>query len=131
MEIFEIKHDGFRAIAHLESGKARLVSRRGNLSKSFLDLCESLAWEVDAQAAILDGEIVCVDSTGRSDFRSLLYRRKPVHFYAFNLLSSNGRDVRRLPLVKHKERLRRIIPPQPAPLLYVDHLDARGVDLFR
>ncbi len=69
---------------------------------------------------------MCLDSTGRSDFRSLLHRREPAHFYAFDLLHLNGRDLRQLPLVRRKERLRRLIPPQPARLLYVDHLKTRG-----
>src|ERR1051325_10168014 len=59
-------------------------------------------------------------------------RRTPQHFYAFDLLWLNGRDARALPLLERKRLLRRrIVPPQPSPVLYVDHIAGRGVDLFR
>ena len=55
--LFEIKYDGFRALAHIEHGRCKLVSRNGNEFKSFRTLSESLATEVK-RSAILDGEIV-------------------------------------------------------------------------
>ena len=58
-------------------------------------------------------------------------RREPQHLYAFDLLWIDGRDLRALPLFERKRLLRRFIPPQPAPVLYVDHVAGRGVDLFR
>jgi bifunctional non-homologous end joining protein LigD len=75
--IFEIKHDGFRAIAYVEQGSARLVSRKGNVYKSFQQLCESVPLELRAEDAILDGEIVHVRQDGRADFISLMRRRRP------------------------------------------------------
>jgi bifunctional non-homologous end joining protein LigD len=129
--IFEIKYDGFRAIAYVEPGRARLVSRKRNVYKSFDELCESLSRELKAREAVLDGEIVHVAQDGRSDFMSLMRRRRPAHFYAFDLLRLDGRDLRHLPLLDRKRQLRKVIPPQPAHILYVDHIDARGRDLFR
>jgi len=129
--IFEIKHDGFRAIAYLECGTARLVSRKGNLYRSFQELSESLPRELKATDAILDGEIVNVGQDGRGDFLSLMRRRRPAHFFAFDLLKLNGQDLRNLPLIKRKRMLRGIIPPQPAHVVYVDHLERRGTELFR
>jgi bifunctional non-homologous end joining protein LigD len=64
-------------------------------------------------------------------FYDLMRRRKPVHFAAFDLLWLNGKDLRWLPLLERKRILRGIVPPQPAPIFYVDHIDARGVDLYR
>ena len=58
-------------------------------------------------------------------------RRSPQHFCAFDILCVDGKDLRGLPLVKRKQILRRAVPSQPAPLLYVDHFAGRGVDLFR
>ena len=72
--LFELKHDGFRSLAYLENGKCRLVSRRRNTYKSFEVLGEALSG-LKAQSAILDGEIVALDSSGVSKFKELLYRR--------------------------------------------------------
>ena len=74
--IFEL-WDGFRALAYLENGRARLISRRGNVYKTFGALCEGLAESLPIRDAILDGEIVHLDDDGRPQFLSLLRRRSP------------------------------------------------------
>ena len=58
-------------------------------------------------------------------------RRTPQNFYAFDLLWLNGRDLRNRSLLERKCLLRELAPPQPAAVLYVDHVAGRGVDLFR
>ena len=63
--IYEIKWDGFRALAYVEDGVCRLTSRNGNVLKSFPDLAAGLPNELRANAAVLDGEIVCLDSDGK------------------------------------------------------------------
>jgi bifunctional non-homologous end joining protein LigD len=81
--IFELKHDGFRAIAYIEAGECQLVSRNLNHFKSFGSLKESLG-KIPVQNAILDGEVVCLDHNGVSQFNELMSRKgKPV-FYAFD-----------------------------------------------
>ncbi|HZT29453.1 MAG TPA: RNA ligase family protein [Bryobacteraceae bacterium] len=129
--LFELKWDGFRAVAYIEAGGGRLVSRNGNIFKSFPGLATSLAAAVGQHEAILDGEIVALDGSGRAQFYPLLHRRADPYFYAFDCLWLDGRDLRCLPLVKRKAILRRLVPRQPSRLLYVDHIDGRGVDLFR
>ena len=66
--IYEIKWDGFRALAYVEKGVCRLVSRNGNVFKSFPALASGLPDKLRAGAAVLDGEIVCIDSDGKSRF---------------------------------------------------------------
>ena len=56
--LYEVKYDGFRALAYVEAGTVRLVSRRGNVYKSFRELCTKLAGALPVEAAVLDGEIV-------------------------------------------------------------------------
>jgi bifunctional non-homologous end joining protein LigD len=58
--------------------------------------------------AILDGEVICVDETGRPIFLGLLRRKEPC-FVAFDLLWLNGEDLRPLPLVERKKRLKRLL----------------------
>ncbi|PYU17824.1 MAG: hypothetical protein DMG32_27210 [Acidobacteria bacterium] len=60
-----LKYDGFRALAYVENGSARLVSRRHNTYKSFDTLCTQIVQCLKVQDAILDGEIVCLDKDGR------------------------------------------------------------------
>ena len=59
--------------------------------------------------AILDGEIICADETGRPIFLEMLRGRHPVCFIAFDLLWLNGNDLRPLPLVERKKRLKRLL----------------------
>ena len=124
--IFEIKHDGFRGLAYIEDGTARLVSRNGNTFKSFAGLSAALGACFPARNAILDGEIVCLGADGRALFDKLLYRRAEPHFYAFDCLWLDGRDVSGLPLIERKRILRGLVPPQPCRLLYVDHVLGTG-----
>jgi bifunctional non-homologous end joining protein LigD len=83
--IFELKHDGFRAVAYVADGQCRLVSRRDNVYKSFDGLRAAIAHELRVKDAILDGEIVCLDALGRSQFKQLMFRRGNPFFYAFDL----------------------------------------------
>ena len=106
--IFELKVDGFRALAYIDDGVCELVSRRRNPYKSFRELANSLR-QLKVKSAIIDGELACLDSEGRSIFNELLFRRGCPIFYAFDLLYLNGRDLRQLPLIERKEKLRQII----------------------
>ena len=59
--IFELKIDGFRALAHIEAGEGKLISRNGNTFRGFADLATWIAEHLRVESAILDGEIACVD----------------------------------------------------------------------
>ena len=60
--LFELKHDGFRAVAYVADGECRLVSRRNHQHKSFAPLRAAIAGELRVTDAILDGEIACLDA---------------------------------------------------------------------
>ncbi len=94
-------------------------------------LCRQPYWARPLNDAILDGEIVALDVSGRADFYPLLHRRADPYFYAFDLLWLDGRDLRGLALVERKALLRGLAPRQPSRLLYVDHVVGNGVELFR
>ena len=126
--IFEPKLDGFRAVLYIEAGTARLVSRKGNTLKSFPHLTRALAESLPG-VAILDGEIVCLGPDGKPLFYDLMRRRRPQHYYAFDLLWRDGEDLRGLPLIQRKRRLREL-QAGLGPLLYVDHVAGSGVELF-
>jgi ATP-dependent DNA ligase len=111
--LFEVKHDGFRALAHIDGHHCAVVSRNGHTFTHWPHLCEELAHAVKAHDAVIDGEIVCLDGRGRSNFKSLLFRREWPYFYAFDLLAVDGEDLREWPLIERKRRLRRLIPSVP------------------
>ena len=70
--IFELKYDGFRALAIIEHGRAQLVSRNGHHFASFTDLGNCIGAALPrVQRAVLDGEIVCVDDLGKPHFKEL------------------------------------------------------------
>jgi bifunctional non-homologous end joining protein LigD len=129
--IFELKLDGFRAVAYIENSSARLVSRNQNVYKSFPGLTAAIETALRVRDAILDGEIVHLGPDGTPRFYDLMRRRSPQHFYAFDLLWLDGQDLRGLPLLERKRLLRGVIPEQPSPVLYVDHVATMGVELYR
>jgi bifunctional non-homologous end joining protein LigD len=122
------------------------MTRDGNTFKSFPELCAGLARDLRGRRCVLDGEIVCVDSEGKPQFRDLLFRRADPVFYAFDLLwdqhaSSddeeerrrfrNGEDLRYVPLTDRKLRLRAVMPKRAERLLYCDYVHEDGHGLFR
>jgi len=141
--LFEIKWDGYRAVAFIENGKARLVSRNQNdLTARYPELAD-LPRFIKAKTAILDGEAVALDSEGRASF-SLMQQRtgfRPgshrlvenaeviVLYYAFDLLYLDGYDWRRISLEERKKKLESLILPGDA-LRYSDHYPEHGKALF-
>ena len=141
--LFEIKWDGYRAIAFIENDKVRLVSRNQNeLTARYPELKDMPAF-VKAKTAILDGEVVALDADGRASFSLMQQRtgfrpggRKAVAnadvvvlYYAFDLLYLDGYDWRRVPLEERKKKLQSVLQSGDA-LRYSDHYEAQGKALF-
>src|SRR6476619_4602665 len=81
--IYEIKHDGFRALAIIERGTCRFFSRKNNALAGYRELREAVAHEVKARTAIVDGELVVADPDGRTVFAAMMQRgRHPVRYFA-------------------------------------------------
>src|SRR5262245_30349677 len=83
--IYEIKDDGFRALASVQAGECQLVSRNGNVFRGFRELSGWIGRRLKIDA-VFDGDIVVLDDYGRSQFNDLLFRRGSLYFYAFDLL---------------------------------------------
>src|SRR5215469_702344 len=79
--LFELKYDGFRALAYVTPERCELISRKGNVYKSFSALSAGIATALACEA-VLDGEIVHLDAEGKPQFYQLLYRRPPQYFVA-------------------------------------------------
>ncbi|MGC2314723.1 MAG: DNA ligase D [Candidatus Acidiferrales bacterium] len=139
--IFEIKWDGIRTIARVHDGTVRLWSRtKRDITPEFPEL-SAIAAAVNAKEALLDGEVVVLDSTGRSDFQRLQSRMGvrnpslqlvsdvPVVYYVFDILYCDGYDLRQVPLIKRKEFLKSILAANGL-VRYSDHQEGEGAKLF-
>jgi hypothetical protein len=127
--VFEPKLDGFRALAQIEGNRCSVISRNGNVFKSWRQLCEELAHAVRCDSAVIDGEICCLEPDGRTNFYDLLFRREEPYFYAFDLLMLNGEDLRALPLTERKRRLAAIMLKAECRVLFLDSIAEREGDL--
>jgi bifunctional non-homologous end joining protein LigD len=85
---------------------------------------------VNAEVAVLDGELAVLDHTGPTVFAAMMKHRQQARFYAFDLLYLNGEDLRQLPLLTRKAKLRRLLPSGSAHVLYVDHTKGAGQRLY-
>ncbi len=141
--VFEVKWDGVRCLLHLSPRGVRLQSRNlRDISGTYPELLD-VSSAVDARSAVMDGEIVALDSRGRSSFRLLQNRinlsseldvsraaaRTPVVFYAFDLLHLDGRTLMSDRLENRKSQLERILLPSPR-LRYSDHIDEDGTAFY-
>jgi len=128
--LYELKIDGFRALARIADGKGELISRNGNTFRGFAELAAWIAEHVNVEDAVLDGEIACIDGEGRPIFKDLLFRKSPCIFIAFDLLYLDGKDLRTLPLIERKRQLRQLLRRRRARILYLDHVENDGKLLF-
>jgi len=128
--VFEIKYDGYRALAVIRGGRCDLVSRNGHPFSSFTELSNAMKLSHQGQT-VLDGEIVCLDRKGRPRFNDLLFHRGEPSFVAFDLLMIDGKDLRREKLTDRKHELRRLLSRVPkSPAYYADHIEGYGTALF-
>ncbi|MDQ6813201.1 MAG: non-homologous end-joining DNA ligase [Bacteroidota bacterium] len=130
--IYEIKWDGYRAIAEVYKNGVRLYSRNGN---SFVANYPTI---VDALAAlkinaVLDGEIVVLNDDGNPDFQKLQhfdeFRNYPIVYYVFDLLELNGKQLYKLPLIERKKLLEQTLKKNDV-IKYSDHIEKSGEDFF-
>jgi bifunctional non-homologous end joining protein LigD len=128
--VFELKIDGFRALAHFQRGQGQLVSRNGNTFRRFAELAQRIASNLKVESAVIDGQISCVDGDGRPIFRDLLFGKGHCVFFAFDLLFLNGRDLRVLPLIERKRLLKMLLGRKRLPIRYLDHIAHDGRLLF-
>ena len=129
--LFEIKWDGYRAIAEVKGKDTRLYSRNGlSYNKAYPKIYNELVkLKLDA---IIDGEVV-VFRDGLPSFQAIQNYKStqslPIQFILFDCLQLNGKDVTKLPLIERKEILKSILPESDV-IKYCDHVVEDGVALF-
>jgi ATP-dependent DNA ligase len=132
--IHEIKHDGYRLTVHREGERVRLFTRNGHDWTDRYPLIVEAAHRIRMGSFVLDGEAVLLGVDGRSDFDGLHSRRHndEVQFYAFDVLMSDGDDLRKLPLSMRKASLARLLARRINGIFQSDFERGEiGPDLFR
>ena len=133
--IHEIKHDGFRTLLRIDRSDIRAFTRGGHdWSDKYgrvIDACRKLG----CRSALIDREIIVQDENGLSDFAALRAAIEGAShrlvMFAFDLLWL-GNDLRRLPLIERREKLRSLLPKdQRCPLQFSEHWDGSGAALFK
>ena len=129
--VFETKWDGFRMIADIAGGRVTLYSRNGEIiSDRYRDVAKAL--EKVKSGAVLDGELVALDAQGISHFQLLqnaLRAEAPLQYCVFDVMFAGGDDLRNLPLLERKKRLRRLLPRHPL-LRFSEHRANSGIAFF-
>jgi bifunctional non-homologous end joining protein LigD len=129
--VFDVKYDGFRGLAYIEQRRSRLISRNDNLMTRFDALADQIAAELDVNDAVLDGEIICSDESGRPQFYDLLRGTRAPAYVAFDLLWLDGANLRSLPLDERRQHLQTVLP-EASPIISVPvSVTGRGCELFK
>ena len=106
--VYEIKLDGYRALAIKNGKQVRLISRNEkSLNSRYPELVLALS-ELPFETGVLDGEIVVLDERGLPSFQRLQdlsarEKNRSLYYYAFDLINFQRRDLRRLPLLQRKQ----------------------------
>lgn len=134
----EIKFDGYRVQLRVEGGEATLRTRKG---LDWTDKFPAIAKEGSRLSdALLDGEIVALDHHGVPDFSTLQAaisdgKTDDLIFYAFDLLFSDGEDLRHLPLSERKTRLKQLLETRSKAaarsIRYVEHFEGDADAIFQ
>jgi bifunctional non-homologous end joining protein LigD len=128
--LFDLKYDGFRGMCYIEPDGCRLLSCNGKTFARFETLARQVATELGVSEAIVDGEVITADETGRPQFYDLLRRARTPAYVAFDLLWLDGADLRELPLSMRRQRLQSILPTSAAFITGTVSVTARGCELF-
>jgi bifunctional non-homologous end joining protein LigD len=131
--LFEVKFDGYRALANINQNKVELVSRNGlSFNHKYKEIVKTL--EAIDTDIILDGEVVVEDSKGKSNFQWLQniednVKRGTLKFYVFDILYFQGYDLRQLDLIQRKKILKAVLP-ELNNIVYSEHTIGEGIKAF-
>ncbi|MBH5371713.1 non-homologous end-joining DNA ligase [Bradyrhizobium glycinis] len=129
--VFEDKFDGFRMVAEIRRGRVALYSRNGKIiSNSYVEVAKAL--EDVKGDAVIDGELVAIGKDGASHFQLLqnaLRHKAKLLYCAFDLMFVDGEDLRALPLLERKKRLKAVLPRHKL-IAFSTHRKGNGTKFF-
>jgi bifunctional non-homologous end joining protein LigD len=108
--VYEVKWDGYRALAYLHGSEVRLVSRNKNdLTERFASVARALPGAIKTPDSVLDGEVCALDEDGRSSFSAMQQGTGPLVYYVFDVLEVEGRPLIDLPFEERRVELERLL----------------------
>ena len=128
--LFEVKWDGYRAIAYCSGKNVDLKSRKSNtFNKRFSQIRNALQ-KLNLNA-VIDGEVVCLNPEGKANFSDLITGKQngTLVFYAFDLLWFGGHNLQESPLIERRKILKSILPKSDI-IRFSDHILEKGIELF-
>jgi bifunctional non-homologous end joining protein LigD len=122
---YEVKWDGYRAIAVKDGKRVELLSRnQKDLTRDYPGIAAAIA-TLRSPSVVLDGEIVALDAEGRPSFQALQHRSTSglaLVYVAFDVLAVSGASLLRRPLKERRAELRSLLAPPPAGVLVSEPL---------
>ena len=139
--LHEIKYDGYRALIAVKGSTVKVYTRSGlDWTDKFGPLTDAIS-ALDLPPALIDGEIVALGQDGNPSFSALQTVLKrghgaqradtPFHFFAFDLLSLDGMDMKPLTAIERKERLEALLQHAAPPIHVSDHVIGSGETLYQ
>src|ERR1700757_3712948 len=133
--LYELKFDGYRALAFKAGQEARLISRnRTNFDNDYPQLIDALT-SLTARQATIDGEITALDDEGRSSFQLLQSygkaKQTPIVYYAFDLLFLDGTDLRSRSLIERRKLLATLLKNAPPNIRFSEELRGTREELLQ
>jgi bifunctional non-homologous end joining protein LigD len=138
--LHELKFDGYRALAFIENGRVRLVSRNDNDWTTRFRVVADAVKKLGIKNGILDGEVVSLDAKGVSNFQQLQNQLKrgnddSLVYYVFDVPHMLGYDLTNMPLVDRKQALARLLlsanPSNDGVVRYSDHIQGKGDEVLQ
>ena len=129
---YEIKWDGYRAVAFCNKNKVELKSRNDkSFNEKFYPVFNAVQqWNINA---VVDGEVVMLDENGKSNFGALQNWRSEadgeIYFYVFDLIWMNGKDLMQMPLSERRNILKQIIPENNI-IRLSENFEVSGIEFF-
>jgi bifunctional non-homologous end joining protein LigD len=132
--VHEIKHDGYRLIAHRDGAGIRLLTRNGHDFSERYPAVVAAVNRLRCRSCVIDGEVAICDELGLAIFERLQIGPRVKHdavLLAFDLIELDGQDLKREPLLTRKATLLSLVKAAPAGVQYVEHIEGDGTMIYR
>ena len=131
--IHEIKHDGFRILAHKQGRAVRMMSRNGHdLASRFPQIVEAVR-SLPVQSCVIDGEAIVTNDKGLAAFDLLRehHRHVGAELCAFDMIELDGEDLRRSKIEERKRSLAKLLGRFQPGIIVNEYFEGDGVVIYK
>jgi bifunctional non-homologous end joining protein LigD len=131
--IHEIKHDGFRILARLDSAGIRLITRHGNDFSSRFPIIVAAVTALSARSFLIDGEAIVTNGDGLAVFDLIRHDRHggAAVLCAFDLIELDGEDLHRSSIEYRKRKLTKLVRRPELGIVLNEHYEGDGELIFK